>query len=250
MPITISKAFSGGNFGLTSTGIVTEGLVLYYNPSFPASYPGSGTSLFDLSGNGNTSTLTNGPVVSSTDNIRFVSFDGINDYARVTTTPSSLQGNSEFTVCGWFNRRVATIFNDIIWGIGSDVTGQGINTYNISTNVISIDLWNTGTISTPVTYPLNEWVFCAWQKRRGAFSRANITIWRNLVSYTDTALTASAGETTVPAINSNGVFIGNGSTTASNHSQIDVSNFMIYNRVLSSAEITRTYNATKTYVGL
>jgi hypothetical protein len=249
MPITISKGFSGGSFGLTSKEIIREGLVLYYNPSFPASYPGSGTSLFDLSGNGNTSTLTNGPVVSSTDNIRFVSFDGIDDYARVTTTPTVLQGNLEFTVCGWFNRR-ANILNKIVWGIGTGTTAQGINTYNTSTNIISMDLWGTTTISTSVTYPLNEWVFCAWQKRRGVFSRANITIWRNLVSYTDTALTVSGVETTVPAINTSGVFIGNGATTTGFASQIDVSNFMIYSRLLGSAEITRTYNATKTYVGL
>ena len=48
--------------------IVTDGLVLALDAASPKSYPGSGTTLFDLSGNGNEGTLTSGPTFSSQNN--------------------------------------------------------------------------------------------------------------------------------------------------------------------------------------
>jgi hypothetical protein len=45
--------------------LVTDGLVLNLDAGDPRSYPGSGTSWTDLSGNGNTGTLTNGPTYNN-----------------------------------------------------------------------------------------------------------------------------------------------------------------------------------------
>lgn len=250
MPITISKAFSGGGFRFTSTGIVTDGLVLHYNPSFPASYPGSGTSLFDLSGNGFTSAVSGGAALVTSGDIKALSFDGSNDYATLIPNPATLRGDAQFTVCGWFKRK-DTIVAETLWAIGGgggSVAGDGIDTYMNFSNEINLSTYNI-LISTATTYPLNEWVFCAWQKRPGLFSRSNITIWRNLVSYTNTQLTMRfGGETSTTNLGSKLVILGSGDGYG--YSPIDVATFMIYNRVLTSAEITRTYNATKTYVGL
>ena len=58
------------------TDIVTNGLVLFLDANNTNSYPGSGTSWYDLSGNGNTGTLTNGPTFSSVNGGTIV-FDGI-----------------------------------------------------------------------------------------------------------------------------------------------------------------------------
>jgi len=45
--------------GIQSGALVTEGLVLHLDAADPKSYPGSGTTWFDLSGNGNHGTLIN-----------------------------------------------------------------------------------------------------------------------------------------------------------------------------------------------
>jgi len=45
--------------------IVTDGLVLCLNAADKNSYPGSGTTWTDISGNGNSGTLTNGPTFNS-----------------------------------------------------------------------------------------------------------------------------------------------------------------------------------------
>jgi hypothetical protein len=45
-------------------GIVTNGLVLDLDAAKLASYPGTGTAWYDISGNNNNGTLTNGPTFS------------------------------------------------------------------------------------------------------------------------------------------------------------------------------------------
>ena len=62
-----------------SPSLVMNGLVLALDAANPKSYPGSGTTWTDLSGRGNTGTLTNGPTYSSANGGSLV-FDGTNDY--------------------------------------------------------------------------------------------------------------------------------------------------------------------------
>ena len=66
--------------GFTGTSpIVTDGLVFAVDAANYESYPGSGTTWNDLSGNGNNGTLTNGPTFDS-GNGGSIQFDGTNDY--------------------------------------------------------------------------------------------------------------------------------------------------------------------------
>jgi hypothetical protein len=93
------------------TNIVTNGLVLFLDANNTNSYPGSGTSWYDLSGNGNTGTLTNGPTFNSANGGSIV-FDGIDDYVNVANA-SSLNASAQ-TISVWYNAtvlpsRVATI---------------------------------------------------------------------------------------------------------------------------------------------
>ena len=55
--ITVEGGITAGNVPMTS--IVTDGLVLYYDFSNPASYPGTGTSITDLSTAANNGTVVN-----------------------------------------------------------------------------------------------------------------------------------------------------------------------------------------------
>ncbi len=65
-----------------SPKIVTDGLVLCLDAADKNSYPGSGTTWYDLSGNGNDGTLTNGPTFDSGNGGSIV-FDGSNDYINL-----------------------------------------------------------------------------------------------------------------------------------------------------------------------
>ena len=65
-----------------NTSIVTSGLVMCLDAGNPKSYPGSGTTIRDVTGNGYNGTLTNGPTFSSA-NGGVIVLDGINDYIDV-----------------------------------------------------------------------------------------------------------------------------------------------------------------------
>lgn len=76
---------------------ITNDLVLYYDFGNIESYPGSGTSVTDLSSNDYTGNLVNGPSFSSV-NEGILNFDGTNDYIN---TNNSIDSES-FTINAWF----------------------------------------------------------------------------------------------------------------------------------------------------
>jgi hypothetical protein len=79
--------------------VVEDGLVLYVDAANTKSYPGSGTTWSDLSGNGNNGTLTNGPTFSSGNGGSIV-FDGVNDEVRLNGVGVS-SWNDPFTMEVW-----------------------------------------------------------------------------------------------------------------------------------------------------
>jgi hypothetical protein len=81
----------------TGPNIIKDGLVLALDAASQRSYPGSGTTWYDLSGNGNNGTLTNGPTFDSGNGGSIV-FDGTNDYVSITNL-----GFSSHTIEGWLN---------------------------------------------------------------------------------------------------------------------------------------------------
>jgi hypothetical protein len=82
----------------SSNNVTTNGLVLNLDPGNVLSYPGSGTTWTDLSGNGNNGTLTNGPTFSSSNGGNIV-FDGNNDVASFGNILN--MGLSSWTMSCW-----------------------------------------------------------------------------------------------------------------------------------------------------
>ena len=82
-----------------SPRIVTSGLVLALDAAERLSYPRTGTTWRDLSGNNNTGTLTNGPTFSA-GNMGNIVFDGTNDYVNCGNN-SSINLTSYITLSTW-----------------------------------------------------------------------------------------------------------------------------------------------------
>lgn len=78
--------------------IVTSGLVLAIDVANPKSYPGSGSTVFDLSGNGNHMSLTNSPTYTSNS---YFAFNGTTQYASVADAASLNFGTGDFTALIW-----------------------------------------------------------------------------------------------------------------------------------------------------
>jgi hypothetical protein len=90
--------------------IVTDQLYLNLDAANSLSYPGSGTTWYDLTVNSHNATLTNGAYYDPSDSGVMI-FDGINDYANVGSLGS---GFGIFTLDMWFNSSSVTNYKNII----------------------------------------------------------------------------------------------------------------------------------------
>jgi len=87
-----------------NTNIVRDGLVLHLDAANVKSYPGSGTTWTDLSGNGRNGVLTNGPTYSN----GYLVFDGTNDRVVITNNELARIGTGNHTITAWVNNDINT----------------------------------------------------------------------------------------------------------------------------------------------
>jgi len=92
----VSNFASGITIG--SNSIISNGLVMHLDAGNTASYPGSGSTWTDLSGNGYNGTLTNGPAFSSL-NAGSIVFDGSDDVASFGDILN--MGLNSWTLSSW-----------------------------------------------------------------------------------------------------------------------------------------------------
>jgi len=218
-----------------SPSIVTSGLVLYLDAANSRSYPGSGTSWFDLSGNGNNGTLTNGPTFNSGNGGSIV-FDGVNDYILLPN--GLLSGTGNFTVNQFISNASGdggTIFGNYSAGnlqmfFGTRFIGMWLNN---STTYLGVDPWNV-TLPEYTTAPVMITAL-----RSGTVTRFYINgILKKTGASSDTIGSASAqfriGTNTV--------------NTEQYTGRIHIT--QVYNRTLSDVEIQQNFNATRGRFGI
>jgi hypothetical protein len=208
--------------------IITDGLLLHWDAADKNSYPGTGTTIYDLSGNGNNGTLVNGVGFNQTNGGVLV-FDGIDDYVD-GSNPQLVSSN--YTVMGAARYSGAT-------------RGRMINARD---NNWLIGHWSNSTEN----YYAQGWV-------SPVQNGASDTNWRILTalgnvsgdsytSYVNNVL--SAGPNNAGSQGPAGIAIGKIGYANSEYSTGEFGFVLIYNRTLSPQEIAQNYNATKTRFGL
>jgi len=212
--------------------IVTDGLSVYLDAGNTRSYSGSGTTVYDLSGSGNTSALTNGPTYSSS-NLGYFVLDGTNDYINVNSL-SNILSKTAYTKIAYFYVTSFSTANNIVSG---GVSGEHAFWLAASNRLYGghNGAWTTVTGGTILS--LNTWYF-------GAISYSSSTGWKLYLNGREDA--SSANTTT---------FNGNqeiliGAYGSGNYFTGRISNVQVYNRALSATEIVQNYNATKKRYGL
>jgi hypothetical protein len=231
------------NFKVSPTtdtpSIITNGLVLNLDASNPASYPGSGTTWTDLSGNNNTGELVNGPTYSS-NNGGYIILDGNNDYINVPDN-STLNSNVT-TVSVWFQySTVNNYYGALISKADPAGTFNGWNIY-IFNNIINAQIkGNPATTDIPgTTISTNTWYNVTLVSVSGGTSSLylnnSLLNSRSTVSYT---VTTSQPLRFARAVDTFWSYFGG-----------NVGQIIQYNRALNSTELTENYNITKTRFGL
>ena len=237
-------SFLGKSFAISTTypKIVTNGLVLNLDAGQQNSYPGSGTTWTDLSGNGNNGTLVNG-VGYNSGNGGSLTFDGVNDYTNHSPILSS--GQQRYTISAWWktsvnnkvqvvweqnssattaNTRAALLFIGASWGFN----GQNNDAHDKVP--VRVNQWTNGVITIDTTLGTNP-----------------VKIYENGSLYWEGNTTGSASNLNVGNFAS-----GLGRKIPSNNEYFigSISQTKIYNRALSAQEIQQNYNALKSRFGL
>lgn len=232
--------------------IVRNGLQLWYDVLFQTSYPGSGTTLDDLSGNNTDGILFNGVAYSST-NGGYLIFDGTNDYVDTTNV---FDGYTDFSISLWI--KTSSTARGNVFGCYSGGTGN--------TNAVAIEV-NRG-----ATIPDVGSVFIFARKGSGSTDNIiayisglsiNDNSWHNIVWCVDASTATNTFymdgvSQTVTIITNNfsanafGTFqftnwiggLNNEGALAVPYSG-NVASTYVYNRVLTSAEVAHNYKVTK-----
>ena len=216
---------------------VRDGLVFYVDAASTRSYPGTGNTWYDLSGNNYNLTLTNSPTWNSQGY-----FD--NDSDSYFTGPGGSNiptGNEPYTMFVWARQIGSWGTNDGFISIGGFSTtnqSNSLRTLNNSVGQFHHYWWgndlslssNTGGLS------LGEWFQVA-----ASFDGTTRRIWVNGISRaSDTPTGHNVTSTTIQV-----------SKTYGTEYQVgDMAVAGIYNKALSSQEMLQNYNGLKNRFGL
>jgi len=225
-----------------SPKIIRNGLVLHLDAANPRSYPGSGSSVLDVSATGNNGVLLNGVNYSPNNNGYFV-FDGTND--TIDCGPVSQIGTSltGLTVSAWINTNSAS--SRCILENGTNHSSNTFYLFQLNQNYFEFEVYGGNSydlVYSNYVYKLNTWYNLVGVWSSG--SRINM--------YTNGVITngTRGGTTRTTLINGNtNLFVGSRAGSQFPFSG-NVSDVKIYNRALSAAEIQQNFTAIRTRYGI
>jgi len=215
--------------------MIQDGLVLALDAADRNSYPGSGTTCRDLSGNNNSGSLTNGPTFDSANGGSIV-FDGVDDF--INCGNNSTVQITIGTISSWVK------LSSIISGYRGILVKQ--NAWGLFAKdgiFITYDWGGGGDRSTGINIVDGTWknVIMSFTETIGSPSN-NVILYLNGIAVLTT--------TVKHAVNNVALTIGSGSPSASQIFNGNIANSVVYNRVLSPSEILQNYNAQKSRFNL
>ena len=234
---TDAKTWLNNNGYWTSySSVVTTGLKVYLDALNPASYPGSGTTWYDLSGNGNDVSMQNsGSITWSPGPIGYFSTVS-NGWFNRTSASNVPTGNSPYTLSAWVQLGSSWNGNGFM-SIGPFGNGNEANAFRAGSTNQLLNYWWGNDLSVNISVsPTNGW-FNAVAKYDGTTR----SIWVNGVL---------AGSDTPVGHNVTSSDIQISKTAGNEYLQGNIAQALIYNVALSGSEILANFNASKSRFGL
>ena len=217
--------------------VVTSGLVLWLDASIAASYSGTGTTWYDLSGQ------NNNVVMQNSSNITYSSTGGgyftltSNGYFNKSTTTLPT-GSNAYSMSAWIQLGTTWGGQGII-GIGSSTSGNQTNQFRTTTTNGFVNYWygNDYAVTTSLN-PTTKWFNIVAQ-----FDGANRSIWLN---GSQVGSQASAG------LNVSSSLLQVGATNVGGSEPLSgkIGQALIYNRALTSTEIAQNYSSVRARYGV
>ena len=210
--------------------IVQDGLVAVFDAGSERSYPGSGSTWYNLIGtvNGTLSATSMGTTTAGV-----MTFDGVDDYIDI---PLASLASTDYTVIGVTQRTAAAPAGRLIAGrLNNWLLGQWddyMRQYFAAGWVTGI-----GAGGAAVYDDLQTHIWCA----TGDISADTYKLRDDNVEYT----TATAGGSQGPNGFALGKYYAGNSGAGSEFAQGTITVVLVYNRVLTDAEINQNFNAQK-----
>lgn len=212
-----------------------DGLIFSLDAANKNSYSGIGLTAYDLIANVSES-LVNGTGFTSSGGGSFV-FDGTNDYLT-SLANIGVVGSNPRTICIWFYMSASQSKN--VYGYGQGFGGQifDIITWDTSGfNRVIGHYWGGGNDTIATLPSRNTLNVPGWNFVVHIYTGTSVSIYTN---------TEFSNSTNLPLNTASGpLTLGRGTYVDYDFFAGRISNFQIYNRVLSVSEITSIYNATK-----
>ena len=241
--LAVSRQISDGTLQVTTafdefTGapVVDTSLQLWLDSGQTASYPGSGTTWTDLSGQANTGTLNNSPTFTSAVGGGTFLFNGTNQTASV----ASLNLQQNFTLEAWVNQNVLNGF--VIFGQGSGaINNGGLHILYTSNTTIRFGFTANDTDFTVAT-STGTWYHMIFTYNSSTFAKG---FYLNAVVQSGTVVTGPGAYT------GSGVFrLGASYSTGGTYGNGYFEGVKMYNRILTADEITSNFNALRGRFGI
>ena len=230
-------SFGGGVLISGPINLVSSGLVLYLDAANTTSYPGSGTTWYDLSGQSNDVTMQN------SSNITYSSTGGgyftltSNGYFNKSSTTLST-GSNTYSMSAWIQLG-ATWGGQGIIGIGSSTVGNQTNQFRTTSTNAFVNYWygNDYAVTTSLN-PTTQWFNIVAQ-----FDGTNRSIWLN---------GSQVGTQTASGLNVSSSLLQVGATNVGGSEPLQgkIGQALIYNRALTSTEISQNYSSVRTRYGV
>jgi hypothetical protein len=248
MPIKVSSTqrFSGRNFNVSNIpiAIVTANLVMHLDAGNSSSYPGSGTTWTDLTGNGNNGTLTNGPTYSSANGGSIV-FDGTDDYVNCGT---GLAQSGSWTVSGVVRFSVSSATQMIIQrslGVSASYPqNYGIFVLNTNKFACGTDADSYKRTESTTTMTTNTWYHVT-----GLYNSTTKILSIYINGNLENSSTALVGNPTSTGSLLTTIGSGDGPDIALRLTG-NIAQISLYNRALSATEILQNFNALRGRYGI
>lgn len=225
-----------------------NGLQLYFDSGNMASYPGTGTTWKDLSGNAFDSTLYGGVAYLTSDG-GVMDFDGVDDYVLLGDL-SALKPTEAISISQWLAPDSwAPAGPGTYYTVSISCTqGSGYAISVVETGNLRFQLYAGGTYRTPSTSTAG---FTGWKHVTGTFDGRYTKLYVNGAL----ASTVDAGATVSVSYIQNGILIG-AEATSNNTPHTEnwwvgkIGPTMIRSRAMTADEVLAEFNASKARFGL
>ena len=221
----------------------SDNMVLHYNPGMTESYPGTGTSLVDLSGNGLTGTMSNLAFTTPA-----FTYNGTSSQVSIPDNEALEPGSGNWTIEAWFQPTQFTVNAQTVLGKFGNGGTSSIISYALrqGDGYIRADFSNgTNALSSDnYSLSLNNWVQMVY-----VWDRVNSTLY----TYSNGVLKQTKTITISGGIRNGNTNLYIGSYNGGEYIQYfkgQIGIVKMYKKALSTTEVQNNYNSNKALYGL